>query len=219
MTFIITVDISQALKDILPFETSIRCENSLGIIDSSVTSISLIQNTCNNVDYTHFDISRFTALETLEIGSDSFGYVETFEVRNMNNLKSISVANNSFTYNKLSGGLNMNKSFVVENCEQLESITIGLFSFSDFSKKFVLRNLPSLTTLTIGMFGSMFDKEIFSLSYNFHCAVMEIESKHTLIFLRIDLPILTSITFGDGAFLLFPYARIESNVLIAKLMK
>lgn len=208
---IFRVDINQAIKDILPFENSISYRDSLDKIDSSATSIDISTNSCNDLDYNVFDISRFTALETLNIGSDCFGYVTTFEVRNMDNLKSISVANNSFTYNKMGGGRNENKSFVIEDCEKLESITIGLFSFSDFSKQFLLRNLTSLTTVTIGMYGSMSDREIFSPSYNFHCAELVIEGKRSNLVSILDLPTLVSLTFGDGAFLLFPYARIESK--------
>ena len=97
--------------------------------------------------------------------------------------------------------------------QKLESITIGLFSFSDFSKQFLIRNLTSLTTVTIGMYGSMSDREIFSPSYNFHCAELVIESKRSNLVSILDLPNLVSLTIGDGAFLLFPYARIESKSL------
>ena len=42
------------------------------------------------------------------------------------------------------------KSFHIKNCEYLESIDIGGYSFSDYNGKFELINLPSLKSISIG---------------------------------------------------------------------
>ena len=52
------------------------------------------------------------------------------------------------------------KSFHILNCESLESIEIGEYSFSDFGGEFKLKNLPQLQSIQIGTVGSE--------SYNFH---------------------------------------------------
>ena len=46
--------------------------------------------------------------------------------------------------------LNESKSFHILNCESLESIEIGAFSFSDYSGGFELSNLKSLKSIKIG---------------------------------------------------------------------
>ena len=45
------------------------------------------------------------------------------------------------------------------NCESLESIQIGEYSFSDFGGEFELKNIPQLQSIQIGSIGSK--------SYNF----------------------------------------------------
>ena len=45
---------------------------------------------------------------------------------------------------------NESKSFHILNCESLESIEIGAFSFSDFGGEFELSNLKSLKSIKIG---------------------------------------------------------------------
>ena len=46
------------------------------------------------------------------------------------------------------------KSFHILNCESLESIQIGEYSFSDFGGDFELKNLPQLQSIQIGTIGS-----------------------------------------------------------------
>ena len=131
-------------------------------VESSVTSIALPNWICNDIDYTEFDISRFTVLKSLDIGDDSFSYVQTFRIDGMRKLKSLKIGKNSFT--QVKGGpwsftSYPNKSFHILNCESLESIEIGRFSFGDFGGECELKNLPSLQSIQIG--------EIRSRSTNF----------------------------------------------------
>ena len=128
-------------------------------IDSSITSINIPNWTCNDVDYTIFDFSRFSIVESIEIGNDCFGSVKTFKIDGLNRLKSIKIGNNSFTQKKNDWGNDKSKSFHILNCESLESIQIGEFSFTDFGGEFELKNLPQLQSIQIGTIGSE--------SYNF----------------------------------------------------
>ena len=52
-----------------------------------------------------------------------------------------------------SGGFDASKSFHILNCESLESIQIGEYSFSDFAGQFELKNLPQLQSIQIGTNG------------------------------------------------------------------
>ena len=123
-------------------------------IDSSITSIIIPNWTCNDIDYTIFDFSRFSIVESIEIGNDCFGSVQTFKIDGLNRLKTIKIGKNSFTQAKNSYGNNASKSFHILNCESLESIQIGERSFSDFAGEFELKNLPQLQSIQIGEIGS-----------------------------------------------------------------
>ena len=104
--------------------------------------------------------SRFTQIESIEISDWCFGSVQTFQIDGLNRLKTIKIGNNSFTQRKKGFGNDKSKSFHILNCESLESIQIGQWSFSDFRGEFELKNLPQLQLLEIGTIGSK--------SYNFH---------------------------------------------------
>ena len=104
--------------------------------------------------------SRFTLLEELIIGDDSFENVNEFIINGLNELKSLKIGMNSFTKKKNSSGNDESRSFSILNCNELESIEIGEFSFSDYGGGFELRNLPKLLSIKIG--------EIGSRSYNFY---------------------------------------------------
>ena len=94
--------------------------------------------------------SRFTRVESIEIGDDCFYYVQTFKIEGLNRLKSLKIGKRSFTQKKNSSGNNQSKSFHILNCESLESIHIGEYSFSDFAGEFELNNLPQLQSIQIG---------------------------------------------------------------------
>ena len=130
-------------------------------IDSSITSIIIPNWTCNDIDYTIFDFSRFSIVESIEIGNDCFGSVKTFQIDGLNRLKTIKIGINSFTelmefnWNRdRKKANNPSKSFHILNCESLESIEIGQYSFSDFAGEFELKNLPQLQSIQIGTVGS-----------------------------------------------------------------
>ena len=129
-------------------------------IDSSITSIIIPNWTCNDIDYTIFDFSRFSLVESIEIGNHCFASVKTFKIDGLNRLKTIKIGINSFTQKKNDCGDEESKSFHILNCESLESIQIGKYSFSDFGGEFELKNLPQLLSIEIGV--------IKYYSYNFY---------------------------------------------------
>ena len=128
-------------------------KNELQAIDTSITSIIIPHWTCNDIDYTIFDFSRFNIVESIVIGDDCFGSVKTFQIDGLNRLKTIKIGNNSFTQEKNGYGNDKSKSFHILNCESLESIQIGEYSFSDFGGEFELKNLPQLQSIQIGTIG------------------------------------------------------------------
>mgnify|MGYP004729178009 CR=1 FL=1 len=135
------------------------------MIDSDVTCIRIPDHSCNNINDTLFDFTRFTLVTSIEIGDDCFGSVQTFKMEGLNRLKSIKIGNNSFTQLKKANwesswsaaydkANNQSRSFHILDCESLESIQIGEYSFSDFGGEFELSNLKSLKSIQIGTIGS-----------------------------------------------------------------
>ena len=141
------IDVSPILANLLPATYSFDYIES---IDSNVTSIHLPNRTCNDLSDTTFNFSRFTLLEELIIGSDSFSNVDMFKIDGLNELKSIKIGENSFTKNKSNFETDINRSFHILNCIELKSIEIGRYSFSDYGGGFELLNLPKLSTIKIG---------------------------------------------------------------------
>ena len=85
--------------------------------------------------------------------------MRSFKIDGLNRLKTIKIGMNSFTQRKHGIEDDRSKSFHILNCESLESIEIGEYSFSDFAGEFELKNLPQLQSIQIGTIGSK--------SYNF----------------------------------------------------
>ena len=129
-------------------------KNELQAIDSSITSIIIPNWTCNDSDYTIFDFSRFSIVESIEIGNDCFGSVQTFKIEGLNRLKTIKIGMNSFTQKRYWYGNDESKSFHILNCESLKSIQIGEYSFNDYAGEFELKNLPQLQSIQIGTVGA-----------------------------------------------------------------
>ena len=103
------------------------------------------------MNYTTFDFSRFTDLEYLAIGNNSFRSVETFIIDGMNSLVSLKIGEESFITDRYGDGWNPGTSFHIRNCESLKSIDVGKRSFSDYTGSFELVNLPSLQSINIGL--------------------------------------------------------------------
>ena len=116
-------------------------------IEASVKSIVLPDWICNDQNCIEFDFSRFFCIESIEIGDGNFEFVKTFKIDGLNRLKTIKIGNNSFTQKKNDFGNDNSKSFHILNCESLESIEIGEYSFSDFGGEFELKNLPQLQSI------------------------------------------------------------------------
>ena len=121
-----------------------------------------LRNRCILKDW---NVSLFENLESIEIGDNCFKSVKTFQMDGLNQLKSLKIGKNSFTQVKEDDwnddwdeadkkANNQSKSFHILNCESLESIEIGKFSFSDFGGQFELKNLPALQSIQIGTIGS-----------------------------------------------------------------
>ena len=133
-------------------------------IDKRSTIIQIPNWTCNDCSITSIDFSLFTSLESFEIGDDCYCSVESFRLDGFKKLKSLKIGKNSFTKLKkrikesldskeVYKSCDKSKSFHILNCESLESIEIGEWSFSDYTGDFELKNCPQLQSIQIGKIG------------------------------------------------------------------
>ena len=148
-----------------PAPTRIKVTESAKWADVSleVTDLVISSNCCNELNA--LDLNKFEWLRSIEIGDDCFGSVQTFKIEGLKRLKSVKIGKNSFTQVKranwdLRKANNQSRSFHILDCESLESIQIGEYSFCDFGGEFELSNLKSLKSIQIGT--------IRSGSYNFY---------------------------------------------------
>ena len=104
---------------------------------------SITVNACEDYRKEVLDLSRFSELETLKIGSTCFNYVSRVSVVGLAKLKSMTVGEGAFQNNSSDCAL------VVKNCPLLCEVRVGNESFKAF-KEVELVELASLKTLTLG---------------------------------------------------------------------
>ena len=81
-----------------------------------------------------WNISFCTQLEVLTIGDLNGEHVMNFELIDLPLLKSLKIGKRCFTGHPYSFGHDEKRSFVINNCPQLETFEIGCYSFSDCLK-------------------------------------------------------------------------------------
>ena len=155
--FLIHIDVNESLSQLIPIPL-----NDLNELDSSIINLNIPNWSFNNeLNMIELNLNRFMNLESIEIGNDCFGSVQTFKIEGLNRLQRLKIGNNSFTQvksndfeNDFAGSvlkcLNESKSFHILNCESLKVIEIGQYSFADFGGEFELRNLDNLESIKIG---------------------------------------------------------------------
>ena len=126
----------------------------------NITTFSYNRTNGRGNNFLYFEISNYPYLNYITIGYNCFGKVKKFKIQRMKRLKTIDIGGNSFTQRKNGSGNDKSKSFHILDCESLESIKIGEYSFSDYGGEFELKNLPELRSIQFGKIGSN--------SYNFY---------------------------------------------------
>ena len=132
----------------------------------NLTTLSIGNGSFGNS--TSFHLSNLDLLQSLNIENGMYNEVSSFKIDGLKSLKSLIIGSNSFTGTKNGFGNDIDKSFHILNCESLESIQIGEYSFSDFGGEFELNNLPQLQSIQIGNLNSN--------SYNFYSSSLIIQS-------------------------------------------
>ena len=130
--------------DITPILDCSELEN----LHLNATSLIMESNACNSNNVTMFNLTDYESIVLIDIGDDNLMYVNRFVIDGLNHLNSLKIGMNSF------GSYDEESIFQILNCGKLESIEIGLYSFSDYGGGFELFNLPKLESIKIGEIGS-----------------------------------------------------------------
>ena len=179
-------EIKNETSDVIGNTVTIKKSEELIIIDKKVSDLVISSNTCSDIKKLHWN--QFNWLRSIEIGDGCFRSVKSFELNGLSRLKTLIIGKNSFSQTKIekinselkdtiSRVNDKSKSFHILNCESLESIYIGQYSFIDFGGVFELRNLNSLHSLHIGnlMNGTYFYAENSDNWYTFNSALIRIQ--------------------------------------------
>ena len=101
-------------------------------LDSTVVQI-IVDNGVSAPCFCVLNVTRFSKLESLEIGDHCFTFVNEFKMTGLSELQSVEIGMNSFTKKKNGYGNGRNRHFYLKNCPKLKSLKIGRYSFSDYS--------------------------------------------------------------------------------------
>ena len=122
---------------------------------------------CEDYKKEVLDLSRFTELSELKIGSECFIYVNEVKWVGMNCLESVVIGENSFTKHKNDYGYDPNRHFYLKNCPKLKSLKMGRYSFSDYTAC-EIENVDAMEVIEMG--------ELNEKSNNFYYASLELKS-------------------------------------------
>ena len=171
----LNVEEKRAIRGVIEIHNSVEIKS----INANIREVVIGMDCCN--DMTSLNLNEYKRLISIEIQDNCFKELKSFTINGLLQLTKIKIGKNSFTHLK-SGDKwdrdkanNRNRSFSILNCDELESIEIGLYSFSDYAGKFELDNLPKLSTIKIG--------EIGSESYNFYWSSFVIKGNIDMILL------------------------------------
>ena len=129
----------------------------------------VIDDGVNESGFNGFDLSGFSRLKRLEIGSDCFSYVEELRLIGLSELESVEIEMNSFTQYKNTYHITAdpNRHFYLKDCPKLRELKMGCYSFSDYTVC-EIENVDALEVIEMG--------DLNEESYNFYYASLELKS-------------------------------------------
>ncbi len=103
-------------------------------LSKNTQHISFAKDSCNENTFTNLDFSRFSNLQSIEVGDNSLMYVKNVKIDGLSKLEKVKIGQNSFTEHRNGHDSNsQDNSFVVKNCDSLESLSIDRYSFSNYN--------------------------------------------------------------------------------------
>lgn len=116
-------------------------------VSSTIEELFFVDNSCNEKQFQELNLSEFSKLRSVVMGSNCCSYVERVILEGMSELLSFQVGQGCFSCSNNRGKKQLLLS--INGCPVLTELSIGAESFVEFTS-FQLNNLTSLETLHIG---------------------------------------------------------------------
>lgn len=118
---------------------------------STVETIIVDNNVCNDPSFSRLDLQPFSCLKALEVGNYSCCYVDEVLLVGLKKLERVEVGVFSFgkMKNRLAIPLVLNRRFALRDCERMKELKVGRGSFYDYFL-FEVENVPSLEVIDMG---------------------------------------------------------------------
>ena len=139
----------------------------LNALDSSVETIIVDNNGCNDRMFTVLNLTRLANLKVLVIGDYSFSYVKEVYLTGLSKLESVIIGDCCFSQKMDQPSHDTVNGFYLKNCEQLRELKMGRWSFNAY-EAIVIENVNSLEVIEMG--------ELNTKSINFKYASLELKS-------------------------------------------
>ena len=121
-----------------PLLTRVEMTDKNPVLHNHIEELIVKDNSCNGKEWKSLDLSLLSKLRKLIVGDECFNKVERVKLNGLNELESVVVGKESFTFES-----DTTTSFEMKDCEKLKELIIGEESFHIFGK-FSLENTPSM---------------------------------------------------------------------------
>ena len=146
---------------------TVHSVEELNALDSSVETIIVDNNGCNDRSFTVLNLTRFVNLKVFEVGDYSFSYVNEVHMIGLPELERVVIGENCFTTEKFSyinvdvfEVDNSNRHFYLKDCDNLRELWIGSKSFMDYS----VCEIESVDSLEVIEMGRLNERSSFFFS-------------------------------------------------------
>ena len=142
-------------------------------MDSTVETIIVDNNGCNDRSFTVLNLTRFVNLRVFEVGGHSFSYVNEVHMIGLPELERVVIGENCFTEEKYYYinndvfGDDPHRHFYLKDCGKLRELRIGVSSFINYASCTIEDN-AHLEVVQMGKFRWW--------SYSFYHASLEMKS-------------------------------------------
>ena len=121
-----------------PLLTRVEMTDKNPVLHNRVEELIVKDKSCNGKEWKSLDLSLLSKLRKLIVGDECFNKVERVKLNGLNELESVVVGKESFTFES-----DTTTSFEMKDCEKVKELIIGEESFHIFGK-FSLENTPSM---------------------------------------------------------------------------
>ena len=152
---------------------TVHSVEELNALDSSVETIIVDNNGCNDRSFTVLNLTRFVNLKVFEVGDYSFSYVDEVHMIGLPELERVMIGENCFTkekyryINEYGFDEDLHRHFYLKDCDKLRELRIAESSFISY----VSCTIEDNARLEVIEMGKLYD-----WGYNFFFASLEMKS-------------------------------------------